>query len=45
MNGFRLYQLYRRAGNGPRNSLRMAVGLLWRIFNAPPAFSHRHARP
>lgn len=30
MTGFRLYQLYRRAGNGPCTSLRMAVGLLWR---------------
>lgn len=30
MTGFNLYRLYRRAGNGPRNSLRMAAGLLWR---------------
>ena len=30
MTGFNLYRLYRRAGNGPRTSLHMALGLLWR---------------
>ncbi|MBV7428077.1 MULTISPECIES: hypothetical protein [unclassified Acidovorax] len=30
MTGFNLYRLYRRAGNAPRTSLRMAITLLWR---------------
>ena len=52
MTGLNLYRLYRRAGNGPRNSLRMAIALLWRDFLSrlavpsptPPADPHRRAR-
>jgi hypothetical protein len=52
MTGFNLYRLYRRAGNAPRNSLRMAIALLWRDFLSsqampsptPPADPHRRAR-
>lgn len=51
MTGFNLYRLYRRAGNAPRNSLRMAVALLWHDFlsslalHSPttPADPHRRA--
>ena len=52
MTGFNLYRLYRRAGNAPLNSLRMAIALLWHDFLSsstlpslnPPADPRRRER-